>query len=294
LLSVSFLLLTVGAAAVVWPAVQPSLEEATRVGRRANPRLLLLAGLLFAAAPACCGLLWQQVIGQAGGHLSRIDACARYGVGSLLNSVVPAHLGDVVRTGLLLQALPLGGRRRIVRCFGAVQGVRLATLAGLVLAASLPAEPEPYALLVPFLVALWLLGRKAQLLLAFSLLAAAAKVAAAAAVLAALDAPSPLRNAFIVVPALELAALVPLTPGNVGVASVAAAVALHGQGLDLSEAVPAGIILHAVETAARVFYGTGSALLCLVRLRKRRLAARPQRLESWRQRVYRGWAISSA
>ena len=294
LLSLSCLLLTAGSATVVWPALQPPLEAAASAARRADARLLLVAGLLFAAAPACCGLLWQEAIGRAGGRLGRVDACARYGVGSLLNSVAPAHLGDIARTALLLEALPAAGRHRIVRCFGAVQGVRIAALAGLALAASLPAGLAPLAVLLPLVVALSLLGRNAQRLLTLSLLAPAAKVAAVAVALAALGAPSPLRAAFAVVPALELAALLPLTPGNVGLASGAAAIALHGHGLAMSDAVPAGIVLHAVETAAGMCYGTGSALLCLVRLRKRRLTGRPERLGSRRNRQSRGWAVSRA
>jgi uncharacterized membrane protein YbhN (UPF0104 family) len=280
LLSLFCLLLSFGATVFAWRAVRAPLEDATDAMRRADPALLLLAGLLFAAAPAGCGLLWQQAIVRAGGRLGRIDACARYGVGSLLNSIAPAHLGDIARTALLLEALPAGGRRRIVRCFGAVQGVRIAALAGLVLAAWLPAGLAPLAVL-PALLALYLLSCQARRLLALSLLAPAAKVAAVTAVLSGLGICSPLRAAFAVVPALELAALLPLTPGNIGLASAAAAMALHGHGLTMSEAIPAAIVLHAVETAAGMCYGTGSAALCLVRLRKRPQTDRPEPLRPW-------------
>jgi hypothetical protein len=87
-------------------------------------------------------------------------------------------------------------------------------------------------------------------------------------VLIALDAPLPIGAALAIVPALELAALLPLTPANIGLASAAAAVALHARGLPMSEAVQAGIVLHVVETAAGIAYGTVSALLCVVWLRR--------------------------
>jgi hypothetical protein len=104
-----------------------------------------------------------------------------------------------------------------------------------------------------------------------SLASSLAKVAAVATVLTALNVPSPMRAALAVVPALELAALLPLTPANIGLASAAAAVALHTRGLATPEAVQAGIVLHVVETAAGIAYGTVSAVLCLVWLRRRTL-----------------------
>jgi hypothetical protein len=87
-------------------------------------------------------------------------------------------------------------------------------------------------------------------------------------VFVALNVPSPIRAALAVVPALELAALLPLTPANIGLASAAA---LHARGLATPEALQVGMVLHVVETAAGIAYGTVSALLCLVWLRRRTL-----------------------
>ena len=276
LLAVSSLVLAAGAAAALWPRIAPSLGHAAEGLGRARPELVLLAGVLFAAAPACCGLAWREAITRAGGRLSHVDACARYGVGSLVNSVAPAHLGDVVRVVLLLEKLPAGARRRIVPSFGVIQGARIAALVALAIAAALPPAVAPFMMLLPGAVILVTLGRGTTRLVCYSILAPLAKAAAIAAVLAALDVGSPL-DALAVVPALELAALVPLTPGNVGVAGAAAAGALLAQGLPMTAAVQAGLVLHAVETASGLVYGTASALAWLAGLGPGRSMARSTR-----------------
>jgi uncharacterized membrane protein YbhN (UPF0104 family) len=259
LLSLFCLGLTAVGAVVAWPRLQPAMVDAIEAGRGANPVLLLSAGVLFAAVPACCGLLWHAALTRAGGELTRTEACSRYGVGSLVNSIAPAHLGDMVRAALLLQALPSGGRIRIVRCFGRVQVVRVVGLIAFALASSLPSRFLPLVGLaaVGGLCALRASTRRFVLL---SLLGPGVKVAAVALLLASVGLPTPLQSAFAVVPALELAALLPLTPGNLGLASAAAAVALHAAGSTMSEALPASIVLHAVETVAGLSFGMLSAL----------------------------------
>jgi hypothetical protein len=72
--------------------------------------------------------------------------------------------------------------------------------------------------------------------------------------------PHPLVAALLVVPALELAGVIPLTPANVGVAGGAAALAFHTQGMPMRDALAAGMALHAVETAAGIVVGAGSAV----------------------------------
>ena len=256
-----FCLLVAGCAAIfAWPTLRPTLEQAAVAARGADESLLLLAGGLFATSPASCGLLWRHVIVRAGGRLGNVEACARYGIGSLVNSFAPAHLGDIVRAALLLETLPPGARRQIVRCFGVVQGVRIATIGGLALASSLPVELAPIPMLVG-LGAFWAFSRDSGRLLLLALLGPLAKVGAVASVLAALGMPAPLRAALTVVPALELASFLPLTPANLGVASAAATVALQAQGFTLAEAAPASIVVHGIETAAGMGYGAGSAIL---------------------------------
>ena len=272
LLSAACLALAGVATIALWPLVGPAVAHAAEGLGRIRPELLILSGALFAAAPVFCGLAWRHAILRAGGEVGRVDACARYGVGSLVNSVAPAHLGDIVRAVLLLEKLPAGGRRRIVPWFGVIQGARLAALAALALAAALPGLLIFLVLLLPGALVVATLGRGTTRLICLAFLSPLAKAAAIAVVLVGLDVGSPL-DALAVVPALELAALIPLTPGNVGVAGAAASGALYAQGLPMSTAVQAGLVLHAVETAAGLTYGTASALAWLAGLKPVRGAA---------------------
>ena len=276
LLSV-FCLAVAGVATIaLWPLLGPAVAHAAEGLGRIRPELLLLSGALFAAAPLFCGLAWRDAIVRAGGEVGRVDACARYGVGSLVNSVAPAHLGDIVRAVLLLEKLPAGGRRRIVPWFGVIQGARLAALVALAIAAALPGLLILLPLVLPIALLVAALSRGTAQLVCLAFLSPMAKAAAIAVVLAGLDVGSPL-DALAVVPALELAALIPLTPGNVGVAGAAASGALYAQGLPMSTAVQAGLVLHAVETAAGLTYGTASALAWLAGLRPVRGLARGSR-----------------
>jgi hypothetical protein len=97
-------------------------------------------------------------------------------------------------------------------------------------------------------------------------------VAAVAATLTALGVPEPLSGALAIVPALELAALLPLTPANLGAASAVISVVLHARGMPLTDAVPASIVLHGVETAAGISYGSAATVLFLAS--RRNLVAR--------------------
>lgn len=259
LLSVSCLILAGLSAVAVRSLIDRPLSEAADGLAGMAPEYVLLAAAMFALAPLFCGLAWHQAILLAGGRLGRVDACTRYGVGSLVNSVAPAHLGDVVRAVLLLERLPPGSRGGILPWFGVIQGARLAALAALTIAALLPGPLALLALAAPA-GALLVTARRSARLALFAFLAPFAKAAAIAVVLQGLGVGSP-RDALVVVPALELAALLPLTPGNIGVAGAAAAGALHAQGLPISEAVQAGLVLHAIETAAGLVYGTGATLV---------------------------------
>ena len=87
-----------------------------------------------------------------------------------------------------------------------------------------------------------------------------AKVAAAAAVGLAFGIDNPLKAALIIVPAVELAAILPLTPGNVGLASAAVALALGSQGVDSQTALSAGIAFGGVELLTGMAIGAAGAL----------------------------------
>jgi uncharacterized membrane protein YbhN (UPF0104 family) len=86
------------------------------------------------------------------------------------------------------------------------------------------------------------------------------RIGAAAAIAAALGVHAPLAAALIVVPALDVAGLVPLTPGNLGVTSAAVAAAMQAHGIGATQALSTGIAFHAVETAVSLLYGAGALL----------------------------------
>jgi uncharacterized membrane protein YbhN (UPF0104 family) len=224
-----------------------------------------------------------------GGKLTLRDACARYGAGSLVNTFVPARAGDAVRIALFSRALP--NRDRVWTtggAFAALGAARALILAVLVVAGAI-AGVVP---LWPLLVALTLVGaavatalkvrnghaerRAAHLLDAFQALGSdprkglrlvawiglstLGRIASATAVGAALGIHQPLTAAIVIVPALEVASLIPLTPGNVGVTSGAIAVAFHAHGVSFTHGLAAGIAFHAVETAVGIMFGLASVL----------------------------------
>lgn len=247
------------------------------------------AGAAFAAAlvSAACG--WRAALVLCGGRLSRVDACARYGVGSLVNSVTPARIGDLVRIALFARVVP--GSDRLWTTGGACAAVAAARALALglllVSASAVGALPMwPLALAggaVAVAAAVSLVARRARLtghvahlldafrelgrrpaaslpLVGWILLATAARVGGAAASAAALGVEKPLLAALLIVPALDVAGLFPLTPGNVGLTSGAVAIALQSAGMDLTTALSVGIALHAVETVAGIGFGLAGAL----------------------------------
>jgi uncharacterized membrane protein YbhN (UPF0104 family) len=94
----------------------------------------------------------------------------------------------------------------------------------------------------------------------WALAGAVAKVAAATAVIAALGIDNPLRAALVVVPAVELAGFLPITPGNIGLGSAAVALALGSQGVESGTALSAGIAFGAVELLTGMAIGAAGAL----------------------------------
>jgi uncharacterized membrane protein YbhN (UPF0104 family) len=206
--------------------------------------------LWVAAAAFGAGLVLSGCAWRAATHVpDRVDACARYGVGSLVNSLAPAHAGDAVRLALFAKASP---DSRLLTAGKALAGVGVARLActGVLLLATL----KPVALLLLFVVPV--LGRVPAWVTA----ATVARVGAAAAVAAAVGIPSPLLIALLVVPAIDLAGLIPITPGNIGLKSGAIALALQAQGVDVTTALSTGIAFHAVETLVGISFGSASSL----------------------------------
>lgn len=253
----------------------------------ADPRWLWVGGAGFALSVLAAAGSWRGAIGLCGGRIGLTDAAARYGAGSLVNTFVPARAGDAVRFGLFSRAL--GPDERLWRtggAFAALGAARAVVLAALVLiGAAMGALPLwPVLVLLALAaaaaaVAVRVRGREAgsrvaHLLDAFRTLgrepgsglrlvgwlalSVGGRVAAAAAIGNALGIGSPLAAAFVIVPALDVAGLVPLTPGNVGVTSGAVAMAFQGHGVSFTQGLAAGIAFHAVETAVGIAFGLGS------------------------------------
>lgn len=255
----------------------------------ADPKWLWLAGIGFAVSVIAAAGSWLCAIRLCGGTLTLPDACARYGAGSLVNTFVPARAGDAVRIGLFSRVLP--NRERLWTtggAFAALGAARSVVLAALIVAGSatgtLPLWPLFVALgLVTVAAAVSLrargrdpesraghlldsfraLGREpaaAIRLVAWIALSTAGRLAAATAVAAALGIHHPLAAAVVIIPALEVAGMVPLTPGNIGITSGAIALAFQSQGVSFTNGLAAGIAFHAVETAVGLMFGIGSVV----------------------------------
>ncbi len=277
-------------AAVTLPhSLAPRLADAVGELDDANPLDIWLGGGAFLAALACSAAAWRTAICECGGTISRARATACYGVGSLANSLLPGRVGDAVRVALFSRAIPPPGGVWTSGGIFATLGLARAVVLSLVVAAGWASGTLPLWPLLLLAGALALAailvgcarrtraaGRVAHLLdgfralsespraclamLAWIAASTAARFGGVAAVAAALGTHRPVAAALIVVPALEVAALFPLTPGNLGVTSGAVALALQSRGIDLTSALSIGIALHAVEMVAGVSFGAASAL----------------------------------
>jgi hypothetical protein len=264
----------------------------------ARPVWLWAAAACFMCSLIASASAWRTVFGLCGAELSHSDAAARYGIGSLVNGVSPARVGGPVRLALFGRALPGDDRAwRTGGGFGVIAAARALVFAlVIVVAAAFGAVPLwPVVLLAGFVgltgvVAFAARDRTprthvAHLLDAFREIgrspvggarivgwvaaATVARFAGAIAIAAALGVRSPVSAALIIVPALDVAGLIPLS-GNVGITSGAVMVALETHGVAMSQALATGLAFHAVETAAGIIFGLGGTLF-LVRFDARRL-----------------------
>ncbi len=220
-----------------------------------------LAACAFGASLVASACGWASALTRCGGTTTRPDSAARYCTGSLVNAVAPARIGSAVRFALFSRTLPNEGRLwttgGIATSLGAVRMLWLALVLALGSASGqLPRWPIALLLLCVTVAAAvaWRARdtrpgtRFAHALDAFRVLGqcprAAAQIAgwiglgmtlrlaAAAGIAAAFGIHRPLAAALLIIPVLDLAGLLPITPGNVGVASAAIAFALtaHGAG----------------------------------------------------------------
>jgi uncharacterized membrane protein YbhN (UPF0104 family) len=243
---------------------------------------LWLAAIGFTVSVLTASAAWRSSIAVCGGRLSLTDACARYGAGSLANTVLPFRAGDILRIALFSRALPVRQRLRTTGgAFAAMAASRALVIGALVVggaaAGIVPLWPLLLAaVLVLAGVGVAALARKnrshvldafralgdepsaASRLVGWLALQLAGRLAAATAVASALGIRHPLAAAVVVILALDVAGLVPVTPGNIGLAQGAIAFALHAQGTPTSSALAAGIAFHAIETAVGLMFGIAS------------------------------------
>jgi hypothetical protein len=79
----------------------------------------------------------------------------------------------------------------------------------------------------------------------------------------------------VILPALDLAGAIPLTPGSIGIGSGAVAVALASRGIGVPQALAVGLAIQGVETLVSVSCGSlGLAYLVEPSPRVRRTATR--------------------
>ena len=267
----------------------------------ARPIWLWMAAFCFVGSLLASSSVWRSALGLCGGKLTRSDAAARYGVGSLVNSLAPIRIGEAVRLTLFARGLEKEDRAwRMGGVFAVIAAMRLIVFGVIVAsAAAVGAVPLRFVFIVAgvgvatAVVALTTRNRTprnhvAHLLDAVREIgrspAAGARIAGwiavstgarflgAAAVAAALGVPSPVLAALIVLPALDLAGLIPLS-GNLGITSGAVAMALQAHGVGLQQALATGIAFHAVETAAGLACGSAGVFLLGTRKRVFVLAA---------------------
>jgi uncharacterized membrane protein YbhN (UPF0104 family) len=280
---------------------QGGITSALHVLRDARPGWVFVAAVCCGCALLCSAAAWRVGLHACGGRACFSQTAARYAVGSLVNSVAPAHLGGAARIALMSRTLP--GQDGLWRASGvgvAVGAARGLTLALLVVAAAalgeIPFWPAP--LVAAAVVGVFLLGSRAadrfdghvgSLLRVFGTLgradggglrllgwicgSAVARVAAACAAATALGIGRPLWVGVVLLGAVALSGMIPLTPGNLGAGAGAATIALHGVGVGLGQALALGVAFQAIETVASVTLGLlGTAQLAAPGTPARRFA----------------------
>lgn len=254
---------------------------------RAQPGWLVAAASFFAVGLLASAAGWRVGLRACGGSAGFTQISARYSIGSLVNSLAPAHLGGAIRLGLLSRTLP--GDDRLWRAGGiatSVAAARTLVLAALIVPAAsvgrVPLWPAPLlaigvviVLCVGTRLSARTAGRISSLLQIFRSIgrspregatlfawigcSCVARVAGAVAISMALGVPHPIWVAVVLLAAMALAGILPLTPGNLGAGAGAATLALHGTGLGLGTALALGLGFQAVETFVGVTMGLGGA-----------------------------------
>ncbi len=259
----------------------------------ADPATVVWAATAFAVSLLATASAWHVSFAAVGARMGRGQACASYSIGSLVNTFVPANLGEGVRAVLFGRSLPESGNRACTAA-GAVGAVAVAralahtlVLSTAVLIAGFPAwlvlAPASLGVVVCAAVlvvrrrpgesrlaglgaATVALARRPSFgirVVAWTSLATAARIAAASAVAASLGVHNPLQAGLLVTAALIPAGAFPITPGSVGITSGAISLVLAQHGIAMPTALAAGVLFHGVESAVSVTIGLVSAPVVL-------------------------------
>jgi uncharacterized membrane protein YbhN (UPF0104 family) len=268
------------------PQLGGRVGEALEVLRGASRPWLVLSFAAFLGSFGCTVAAWRAAFASAGARISPPQAAARLGVGSLVNSVAPAKLGDAVKVALCSRAIEAPGRLWTASgAYAALTATRSLALAGVVVVASVTGAVPlwPVFVLVGgagcvavaaaastrirrhprlelLLSGVSALARSPRALLAVGAWTAGmqlARIGGTVAAAVAFGLPHPLLAALVILPALDLAGAIPLTPGSIGIGSGAVAVALASRGIGTTQALAVGLAIQGIETLVSV--ATGSA-----------------------------------
>lgn len=250
---------------------------------------LVLGALGFAGGFVCTVGAWRAALAAAGGRICPLQAGARIGIGSLVNSFTPAKLGDAVKVALCSKAIDAPGRLwtmgGVYAALAAVRSLSLAALivvgfatgamplwpvfalsgvvAALALAAALSGRLRTHPRIAQVLGGLAAIERSPRALVrvvAWTAGMQLARLGGTVAVVVALDLPHPLLAALVILPALDVASAFPITPGSIGVGSGAVAVVLASRGIGMTQALGVGFAIQALETLVSITAGTAGAL----------------------------------
>jgi uncharacterized membrane protein YbhN (UPF0104 family) len=239
----------------------------------------------FLGAFVCTVGAWRSALSAAGARLCPKQAAARLGIGSMVNAFTPAKLGDAVKITLCARAIDAPDRMwTATGTYTALAAARSLTLAGLVVAASathaLPIWPvfllvgsasavaliavastrfRSHHRIASFLAGVAALTKDRRALRGVALWTIGMQLCRLAGTVAAVLAfglPHPLLAALVILPALDLAGAVPLTPGSFGIGGGAVAVALASRGIGMTDALATGLAIQAVETMVSVTCGS--------------------------------------
>lgn len=287
-----------------FPHVRNHLEPAFDALGGANRLWLGVAGACFLAAFVCTVGAWRAAFASAGARICPRQAAARLGVGAMVNSFAPAKLGDAVKIALFSRAIERPGRLWTAGgAYASLTATRSLALAALVVASSatgaMPIWPvfvllagvgaiavaasastrfRSHARVAQLLAGVEALVRSPRALASVSAWTVGMQLARLGGTVAAayaLGLPHPFLAALVILPALDVAGAIPLTPGSIGVGSGAVAVALATRGIGMAQALAVGLALQAIETVVSISCGsTGLAYLLRPNPRARRIALR--------------------